>query len=97
MIPVQGFEGCRVAVLGLGRSGLATCRALAAGGAAPLAWDDSPDARARAEAEGIALQDLSRADWSQIAALITSPGIAHLYPAPNRHIAAALAAGGAGG
>jgi len=93
MIPVQGYEGRQVAVLGLGRSGLATCRALAAGGAVPLAWDDSPDARARAEAEGIALQDLSRADWSQIAALITSPGIPHLYPAPNRHIAAALAAG----
>ncbi|MCC1482348.1 UDP-N-acetylmuramoyl-L-alanine--D-glutamate ligase [Roseibaca sp. Y0-43] len=93
MIPVQGFEGRQVAVLGLGRSGLATCRALATGGAVPLAWDDSPDSRARAEAEGIALQDLSRADWSQIAALITSPGIPHLYPAPNRHIAAALAAG----
>ncbi|NBB98609.1 MAG: UDP-N-acetylmuramoyl-L-alanine--D-glutamate ligase [Alphaproteobacteria bacterium] len=93
MIPVQGYEGRAVAVLGLGRSGVATCRALAAGGAKPVAWDDSPDARARAEAEGIALQDLSRADWSQIAALVTSPGIAHLYPAPNRHIAAALMAG----
>ncbi|WP_296641352.1 UDP-N-acetylmuramoyl-L-alanine--D-glutamate ligase [Roseinatronobacter sp.] len=93
MIPVQGYEGRAVAVLGLGRSGLATCRALAAGGAVPLAWDDSPESRARAEAEGIALHDLARADWSQIAALVTSPGIPHLYPAPNRHIAAALAAG----
>lgn len=93
MIPVQGYEGRHVAVLGLGRSGLATCHALVAGGAVPLAWDDSPDARARAEAEGITLHDLSRADWSQVATLITSPGIPHLYPAPNRHIAAALAAG----
>lgn len=93
MIPVQGYAGRCVAVLGLGRSGLATCHALAAGGALPMAWDDSPDARARAEAEGIALHDLSRADWSDIAALVTSPGIAHLHPAPNRHIAAALAAG----
>ena len=32
MIPVRGYEGHRVAVLGLGRSGLATARALRAGG-----------------------------------------------------------------
>ena len=29
MIPVHGYEGEKVAVLGLGRSGLATARALA--------------------------------------------------------------------
>lgn len=52
MIPVQGYEGQKVAVLGLGRSGLATARALLAGGATPLVWDDSPEARAKAEAEG---------------------------------------------
>ncbi len=33
MIPVQGFEGQTVAVLGLGRSGLSAARALQAGGA----------------------------------------------------------------
>ncbi len=93
MIPVQGFEGARVAVLGLGRSGRATCAALTAGGAIPLAWDESPDARARAEADRIALHDLSRAAWDQIACLVTSPGIPHLYPSPNRIIAAALDAG----
>ncbi len=54
MIPVQGLAGHNVAVLGLGRSGLATARALAAGGAVPLAWDDSAEARAKAEADGIA-------------------------------------------
>ncbi len=93
MIAVQGYEGRRVAVLGLGRSGLASCAALAAGGAEVLAWDESPEARAAAEAAGVAMTDLARVDWSLIAALITSPGIPHLYPAPNRVIAAALAAG----
>ncbi len=93
MIPVQGVEGQRVAVLGLGRSGLAACRALAAGGAEPLAWDDSPEARARAEAQGFTLHDLSRPGaFEGVASLIVSPGIPHLYPAPNRHVAAALAA-----
>ena len=33
MIPVKGFEGKRVAVFGLGRTGLTAARALLAGGA----------------------------------------------------------------
>ncbi len=93
MIAVQGYQGRRVAVLGLGRSGLASCAALAAGGAELLAWDDSAETRAQAEASGLALTDLARVDWAGIAALIVSPGIPHLYPAPNRFVAAALAAG----
>ncbi|MCL4107665.1 UNVERIFIED_CONTAM: hypothetical protein GTU68_022126 [Idotea baltica] len=94
MIPVQGFEGQKVAVLGLGRSGLACARALVAGGAEPLLWDDSAEARARAEAEGFAVTDLTRgAALEQAASLIVSPGIAHLYPQPHPVIAAAFAAG----
>ncbi|MCB1396781.1 MAG: UDP-N-acetylmuramoyl-L-alanine--D-glutamate ligase [Rhodobacteraceae bacterium] len=94
MIAVQGFEGQRVGVLGLGRSGLATCVSLAAGGAIPCPWDDSPEGRARAEAEGFAPVDLTRnAALDGLAALITSPGIPHLYPAPHPVIAAATAAG----
>lgn len=94
MIPVKGFEGRKVAVLGLGRSGLSAARALGAGGAQALAWDDSPEARAKAEAEGLTLADLTREGvWRDVAALIVSPGIPHLYPAPNRVIAGAMAAG----
>jgi len=94
MIPVRGYEGAGVAVLGLGRSGLTAARALAAGGAEAICWDDSPDARAAAEAEGLAIRDLTRdGAWEGVAALIVSPGIPHLYPAPNRVIAAALEAG----
>ena len=94
MIPVKGYAGARVAVLGLGRSGLATARALIAGGATPLLWDDSPESRAKAEAEGFTLTDLSRAGaFEDVACLITSPGIPHLYPVPNPLIARALQAG----
>ena len=50
MIPVLGMEGARVVVLGLGRTGLAAARALEAGGATALCWDDSPEARAGAKA-----------------------------------------------
>ncbi|AXQ92909.1 UDP-N-acetylmuramoyl-L-alanine--D-glutamate ligase [Cereibacter azotoformans] len=94
MIPVRGLEGRKVAVLGLGRSGLATARALQAGGAEPLLWDDSPEARTNAEGQGFAVTDLTRERaFEDVALLVTSPGIPHLYPAPNPVIARAMAAG----
>lgn len=94
MIPVKGYKGEKVAVLGLGRSGLATAAALRAGGAEPLLWDDSPEARAKAEAEGFTLTDLTRnAALEGVACLVTSPGIPHLYPAPNPIIARAMELG----
>ncbi len=94
MIPVQGYQGRKVAVLGLGRSGLATARALVAGGAEALMWDDSPEARTKAEADGFQCTDLARhAALEGVAALITSPGIPHLYPQPHKVIARAYELG----
>ena len=94
MIVVQGFAGRRVGVLGLGRSGLATAASLAAGGVEVCAWDDSPEARAKAEASGLPLADLTRQEvLENLAALIVSPGIPSLYPSPHPIIAAACAAG----
>ncbi|PZO67807.1 MAG: UDP-N-acetylmuramoyl-L-alanine--D-glutamate ligase [Paracoccus denitrificans] len=95
MIPVQGVENQTIAVLGLGRSGRATAAALREGGATVIAWDDSADTRATAEAEGWTLADLTRdAGWrDRIDALITSPGIPHLYPHPHPAIEQALRRG----
>ena len=94
MIPVQGLTGAKVAILGLGRSGLSAARALAAGGAVPICWDDNPAARAAAQAEGFDCADLGQAGvFDDITRLIVSPGIPHLYPAPNPVIVAAQDAG----
>ncbi|MER5170571.1 MULTISPECIES: UDP-N-acetylmuramoyl-L-alanine--D-glutamate ligase [Thioclava] len=94
MIAVRGVEGQKIAVLGLGRSGLATAVALKAGGAEVLAWDDSPEGRARAEEAGYACRDLTKAGaFEDVALLVVSPGIPHLYPHPNPVIAAAMEAG----
>ena len=94
MIPVQGLTGAKVAILGLGRSGLSAARALAAGGAVPICWDDTPAACAAAQAEGFDCVDLGKAGvFDDIARLIVSPGIPHLYPAPNPVIVAAQDAG----
>ncbi len=83
MIPVRGHEGQAIGVLGLGRSGLATATALKAGGATPLLWDDREDAVSAARDAGFDTLDLADAPWPDLAALIVSPGIAHLYPAPH--------------
>ncbi len=94
MIPVQGVQGQKIAVLGLGRSGLATARALRAGEAEAICWDDNPSAREKAEAEGFTCRELTRTGgFDDIAALIVSPGIPHLYPRPNPVVRAALIAG----
>jgi len=94
MIPVRGMNGARVAVLGLGRSGLSAARALRAGGAEVLAWDDNEAARQSAAAEGFEPVDLMRPGaFDGAASLIVSPGIPHLYPAPNPVVAGAWAAG----
>lgn len=91
MIPVRGVEGRRIGVLGLGRSGLIAARALRAGGAEPVCWDDNPAARDTAGAEGFATAELAKpAVMEGLDALIVSPGIPHLYPEPNPVIALAL-------
>ncbi len=94
MIPVKGYNGKRVGVLGLGRTGLATAAALQAGGALPLCWDDNPAARALAEVDGHEVADLSRPrEAESLDLLVTSPGIPHLYPEAHTAIQAAWAAG----
>jgi len=94
MIPVQGVENQTIAVLGLGRSGRATAAALAAGGANVVVWDDGVDTREQAAAEGMTVLDLTRdQSWEGVSALITSPGIPHLYPRPHPVIAKAYELG----
>ena len=84
MIPVRGYTGCKVAVLGLGRSGLTAARALRAGGAEPIVWDDNEKSRIAADAEDFVILDLNKnSSWQDIVCLIVSPGISHLYPAPH--------------
>jgi UDP-N-acetylmuramoylalanine--D-glutamate ligase len=93
MIQLPSISPRPVAVLGLGRSGLATARALLAGGNTCWAWDDSPEVRAAAEAHGVAPTDLTRCDMSETDTLVLSPGIPHTFPAPHPVVALARAAG----
>lgn len=94
MIPVQGFAGQRVAVLGMGRSGRSAAEALRAGGADVIVWDDGVPAREAAHDAGFDAVDLTKPGaFDGVVALIVSPGIPHLYPAPHPVIRAAWDAG----
>jgi UDP-N-acetylmuramoylalanine--D-glutamate ligase len=93
MIPSTVFSGRSVAVFGLGLSGIAAAKALAAGGAEVLAWDDVAASREKAASEGIALSDLNAADWSRLAALVLAPGVPLTHPEPHWTVVRAQGAG----
>jgi UDP-N-acetylmuramoylalanine--D-glutamate ligase len=93
MTLVTTFAGQTVAVFGLGRSGLATCRALLAGGAAVVAADDTARSREAAAAAGFSVEDLASADWSRFVALVLAPGVPLTHPEPHWTVTKAKAAG----
>jgi UDP-N-acetylmuramoylalanine--D-glutamate ligase len=93
VIPARTFEGQRVAVFGLARSGLAAARSLKAGGAEVAAWDEAKAARDVAATEGFELVDLARADWSIFSALVLSPGVPLTHPEPHWTVKKARQAG----
>ncbi len=93
MIPITAFAGKKVAIFGLGGSGLASASALLAGGADVVGWDDSADAVAKATSAGIPTADLRDVDWSRICALVLAPGAPLTHPAPHWSAALAHAAG----
>ncbi len=83
MIPITTFAGEKVAVFGLGGSGLASASALLAGGADVVGFDDNAECVEKANAAGIPTADLRTYDWSRIAALVLAPGVPLTHPAPH--------------
>ena len=92
MIPVTTFAGSKVAVFGLGGSGLASASALFAGGADVVAWDDNSEKVDQAAGTGIPIADLHDVDWSKISALILTPGVPLTHPSPHWAVDLARAA-----
>ncbi len=93
MIPATTFSGKRVALFGLGGSGIATARSLVEGGAEVLAFDDNPQSVAKAVAEGIPTADLRDIDWSRVSSLVLSPGVPLTHPKPHWSVELARGAG----
>ena len=93
MIAATTFAGRRIALFGLGGSGLATAQSLMAGGAHVVAWDESEGSRAKAIALDIPVADLDTRDWSQFASFVLAPGVPLTHPAPHWSVLRAQAAG----
>lgn len=93
MIPLTAFAGRKVAVFGLGGSGMVSAHALTAGGAEIVAFDDRRETCERAWNEGLPVGDLRVADFSAFDALVLSPGVPLTHPAPHWTVEKAKAAG----
>jgi len=83
MIAARSFAHQDIGVFGLARSGLASVRALRAGGARVHAWDDKESARIAAEAEGAVVLPWRDWPWAKTKALILSPGVPLTHPTPH--------------
>ncbi len=92
MIDLSLYAGSRIAVFGLGLSGVAAAKALQAGGATVAAWDDDPSRRRQAQEDGVTLEDLYRIEWGPLQFLVLSPGVPLTNPAPHPLVARALKA-----
>jgi UDP-N-acetylmuramoylalanine--D-glutamate ligase len=74
MITTPAFKDRKFAILGLARSGLSAARALVAGGAEVLAWDNDEGARAKV-ADIATITDPLLSDLTGYDAIVVSPGV----------------------
>lgn len=83
MIIADIFCGKKVAVFGLGGSGIVTAQSLKQGGAEVIAFDDNAQAREQAREKGIFVADLHQISWQTMAALVLAPGVPLTHPEPH--------------
>jgi UDP-N-acetylmuramoylalanine--D-glutamate ligase len=96
MIKASVFKNKNIAVVGLGKTGLSACKALSAGGAHVVAWDDFENGRdklAKAALKNVSIVDPKEYDWSAIDALVLSAGIPLTHPMPHGVVPLAKEAG----
>lgn len=93
MIALTHTRGQTWAVFGLARSGLATARALLAGGAEVRVWDDTEASRAAAAVAGFQPMQLHEGALVGCAGLALAPGVPLTHPVPNQVVANAQRAG----
>ena len=92
MIIPHSLAEKKVAILGLGRSGLFAAKALNRIGAKFVAWDDERKTRDQAKKHGVPIKNLIKFDFKKIDILILSPGIPLNFPAPHPVVKKAISA-----
>lgn len=93
MISALSFKDKRVALFGLGGSGLVTAKSLIAGGAEVIAWDDNPEQVLKSGQDGIATADLREIDWTVVDSFVLAPGVPLTHPKPHWSVELAQKAG----
>lgn len=87
------LNGKPIAIVGLGKSGMATVEACQQAGIDTVVWDDNPDKRRAAERIGATVKDLTKEDFKQFSLLCLAPGIPLTHPEPHFSVTKAKAAG----
>lgn len=93
MIPVTTFSGKHVAVFGLGGSGVPTAKALVAGGASVVVWDDNEKRVSAAKGVGLNAKNFRDINFAALDALVLAPGVPLTHPIPHWTVDLAQAAG----
>lgn len=83
MITIPGIEKRKIAVYGLGATGLSACEALSASGADVYCWDDNEAARAKTANTRYAAEHPKSWPWNELRSLALSPGVPLTHPAPH--------------
>lgn len=86
MIIASKFKGKKIAVVGLGKTGVSSAKSLSAGGAKVFAWDDFENARnnlSKLNLSNVFIQKPESYDWDNIESLILSAGIPLTNPKPH--------------
>ncbi len=93
VIKVSTRKDQKLAVFGLGASGIAAARALIDGGAQISAWDDDAASRDTAARQSVPLSEPGAGAWSDADTLVLSPGVPLTHPTPHPVVDLARTAG----
>lgn len=79
----KDLDGKPVAILGLGKSGLAIYEACKAADIETIIWDSNEEGLEELKAQGANVQNLEEVDFTEVALLCMSPGIPFTHPKPH--------------
>ncbi len=86
MITLRNYQDKKLGVFGLGKAGVSTIAALVVSGAEVYAWDDKEESRQNLQGVltgKVHLVDPVRWPWTELAALVLSPGVPLTHPEPH--------------
>lgn len=83
MIRIPDSRRKKIAVFGLGATGLAAAEALVASGAEVFAWDESPSAREKTANTEYRAEHPKEWPWAALSSVVLSPGVPLTHPKPH--------------